>query len=98
MVQCKSKIFIENEVLSMITDAKWIRCTADIGTVSPDFRKKLVELLKEHKGKIPLTMYLHDPEKGWNIEFLARKFTVAVTDQLINDLHKMGIMYNVIKK
>ena len=66
--------------------------------LSPDFRKKLVELLKEHKGKIPLTMYLHDPEKGWNIEFLARKFTVAVTDQLINDLHKMGIMYNVIKK
>ena len=66
--------------------------------LSPDFRKKLVELLKEHKGKIPLTMYLHDPEKGWNIEFLARKFTVAVTDQLINDLHKMGIMYNVVKK
>jgi DNA polymerase-3 subunit alpha len=66
--------------------------------LSPDFRKKLVELLKEHKGKIPLTMYLYDPEKGWNIEFLARKFTVAVTDQLISDLHKMGIMYNVIKK
>ena len=66
--------------------------------LSPDFRKDLVNLLKNHKGNIPLNMYLHDPEKGWNIEFLARKYKVAVTDQLINDLHKMGIMYNVIKK
>ena len=66
--------------------------------LSPEFRKSLVALLKNHKGNIPLTMYLHDPEKGWNIEFLARKYKVAVTDQLISDLHKMGIMYNVIKK
>ena len=66
--------------------------------LSAEFREKLVNLLKEHKGTTPLSMFLFDPEKGWNIEFLSRKFQVAVTESFINQLHKMGIRYKVSKK
>ena len=66
--------------------------------LSQDFREKLVKMLKKNKGNIPLSMFLYDPEKGWNIEFLSRKFRVAVTAPFIEELQKMGIRYNVIKK
>ena len=66
--------------------------------LSPEFREKLVKVIKENKGTTPLSMFLFDPEKGWNIEFLSRKFRVAVTESFISQLHKMGIRFNVIKK
>ena len=66
--------------------------------LSPAFREKLVSLVKQNKGAVPLTMYLYDPEKGWNLEFLSHKFRVSITAQLINELHQMGIRYSVIKK
>ena len=66
--------------------------------LSPEFREKLVKMIKRNKGNVPLTMFLYDPEKGWNIEFLSRKFKVAVTAELIDELQKLGIRYNVIKK
>ena len=66
--------------------------------LSPEFRENLVKMIKKNKGNVPLTMYLYDPEKKWNIEFLSRKFRVAVTDQLIEDLRKLQIRYSVLKK
>ena len=66
--------------------------------LSPEFREKLVKLLKANKGNTPLTMFLTDPEKGWKIEFLSRKFTVAVTAPLLEELDKMQIKYNPLKK
>ncbi len=66
--------------------------------LSPQFRESLVKVIKANKGNVPLTMFLYDPEKKWNIEFLSRKFKVAVTADFISLLQKMGIKYNVIKK
>jgi hypothetical protein len=66
--------------------------------LSPAFRDKMVKTIRTNKGNIPLTMFLYDPEKKWNIEFLSRKFKVAVTAEFIDQLEKMGIKYNVIKK
>jgi len=66
--------------------------------LTPEFRTSLVQMVKKNKGTVPLYMYLHDPEKNWNIEFLSRKFKVAVTSQLISDLQKMRIPYKVIRK
>ena len=66
--------------------------------LSPDFREKLVKMIKRNKGNVPLSMFLYDPEKGWNIEFLSRKFRVAVTASFIEDLRALGITYNVVKK
>ena len=66
--------------------------------LSPEFREKLVKTIKRNKGNVPLTMFLYDPEKGWNIEFLSRKFSVAVTAPFIEELRTLGIKYNVLKK
>ena len=66
--------------------------------LSQEFREKLVKMLKDNKGNVPLSMFLYDPEKGWNIEFLSRKFRVAVTAPFIEEIQRMGIRYNVIKK
>ena len=43
-------------------------------------------------------MFLYDPEKKWNIEFLSRKFRVAVTAPFIEELDRMQISYSVLKK
>jgi DNA polymerase-3 subunit alpha len=66
--------------------------------LSQQFRDNMVKVIKANKGNVPLTMFLYDPEKKWNIEFLSRKFRVAVTADFITQLQKMGIKYNVIKK
>ena len=66
--------------------------------LTPEFRDRLVKMIKRNKGNVPLSMFLHDPEKGWNIEFLSRKFRVAVTAPFIEELNRLRIGYNVIKK
>ena len=66
--------------------------------LSPEFREKLVKILKRNKGNVPLTMFLYDPVKKWNIEFLSHKFRVQVTLPFIEELKEMGITYSVTKK
>ena len=66
--------------------------------LTPEFRDKLVTLIKKNKGTVPLSMFLYDPEKKWNIEFLSRKFRVAVTVPFIEELEKLRVRYTVIKK
>ena len=66
--------------------------------LSQEFRKKLVKLIQQNKGNVPLTMSLYDPVKKWNIDFLSRKFKVAVTAPLLEELDKMQIKYNPLKK
>ena len=87
-------------LLGNVTDTFIKGFTINISTpmLSPEFRVKLVKMIKANKGTIPLTMLLHDPEKGWNIEFLSRKFRVAVTAPFIEELTAMGIKYSVVKK
>ena len=65
--------------------------------LTPEFRDKLVKMIKSNKGSIPLTMSLYDPVKKWNIEFLSRKFRVAVTAPLIEELEQLRIGYTVLK-
>ena len=66
--------------------------------LTPEFRDRLVSLIKKNKGTVPLSMFLYDPEKKWNIEFLSRKFRVAVTVPFIEELEKLRVRYSVIKK
>jgi len=63
------------------------------------FREDLVKTVKKHKGSIPLTLYLYDPETRYRIQFISKKFQVAVTSGLIQDLRKIGIdKYTVERK
>ena len=62
------------------------------------FRRDLVKLLRENKGKTELGMYLYDPKTKYNVEFKSRKFQVAVTNDLIYGLRDLGISYTVNRK
>jgi DNA polymerase-3 subunit alpha len=66
--------------------------------LSPEFRDRLLKMIKSNKGSVPLTMSLYDPEKKWTIDFLSRKFKVAVTAPLIEELERLHIGYSVLKK
>ncbi len=66
--------------------------------LTPEFRDRLVTLIKKNKGNVPLSMFLYDPEKKWNIEFLSRKFRVGVTAAFIEELEKLHVRYTVLKK
>ena len=87
-------------LLGNVTDTyvKGFSINVTTSMLSPEFREKLVGLLKENKGNVPLTMFLYDPVKKWNIEFLSHKFKVQVTLPFIEELRSMGITYNVMKK
>ena len=87
-------------LLGNVTDTFLKGFSISISTpmLTPEFRENLVRLIKKNKGNIPLTMFLYDPEKKWNIEFLSRKFRVSVTATFVEDLNRMGIKYSVIKK
>ena len=66
--------------------------------LTPEFRDRLVSLIKKNKGNVPLSMFLYDPENKWNIEFLSRKFRVGVTAGFIEELEKLHVRYTVLKK
>ena len=63
------------------------------------FREDLVKVIKHHKGNIPLTLYLFDPQTRYRIQFISKKFQVAVTSEFIQDLQRIGIdRYEVLRK
>ena len=63
------------------------------------FRKDLVNVIKHHKGSIPLTLYLFDPGTRYRIQFYSKKFQVAVTSEFIRALQAIGIEhYEVLRK
>ena len=87
-------------LLGNVTDTfiKGFSISITTSMLTPVFREKLVKMIKSNKGNVPLTMFLYDPDKKWNIEFLSRKFKVAVTAPFIDELNSAGIKYSVLKK
>ena len=67
--------------------------------LTPQFRENLVKVVKKHRGSIPLTLYLFDPETHYRIQFVSKKFQLGVTSEFIQDLHRIGIdRYDVVRK
>ena len=87
-------------LLGNVTDTfvKGLSISITTSMLTTDFRERLVKLIKKNKGNVPLSLFLYDPEKKWNIEFLSHKFRVAVTADLINELESAGIKYSISKK
>jgi DNA polymerase-3 subunit alpha len=88
-------------LLGNLSDSILSGFSMDITTpmLSQEFRKKLVDVVKRHKGNIPLTLYLYDPQTRYRIQFYSKKFQVAVTSDFIRDLHAIGIdQYEVLRK
>ena len=63
-----------------------------------EFREKLVNVVKNNKGTIPLSMFLFDPQTKYKIEFMSRKFKVAVSNPFVNELKDLNIEYSAIRK
>ena len=63
-----------------------------------EFREKLVNVVKNNKGTIPLSMFLFDPQTKYKIEFMSRKFKVAVSNPFVNELKDLNIEYSAILK
>ena len=90
------KIMLLGNVTETYVKGFSIRITTPM--LNSDFRERLGKIIKKNKGTVPLTMYLYDPKTRYNIEFLSRKFQVAISAPFINDLKDMNIGYNVISK
>jgi DNA polymerase-3 subunit alpha len=80
-------------LLGNITDDILTGFSLDITTpqLNQEFRKDLVRVIKQHKGNIPLTIYLFDPQTRYRIQFYSKKFQIAVTSQFLQDLRKIGV-------
>ena len=59
--------------------------------LSQEFRTKLVGVIKNHKGNIPLSLHLYDPETQYRIPFYSKKYRVAVSTEFIRELQLIGI-------
>jgi DNA polymerase III subunit alpha len=66
----------------------------DSSQLNQEFRKSLVRLLKDAKGSIPLTINLSDAASGYKIDFRSKKFSVDITQELIDQLGRLCISYN----
>ena len=68
----------------------------DSAQLSPKFRKDLVSVLREFKGKTPLNINLTDRESGYNLDFHSKKFEVNVCSDFLDRLSSLGVASKVI--
>lgn len=66
--------------------------------ITPDLRHKLVHLVKEYSGKIPLSMIVFDPVTNYIVEFISRKYHITVSADFILQLNELGLKYRVSRK
>ena len=70
----------------------------DTSQINPDFRKQFRMLLKDNPGSTPLSVVIHDKSTGYNLDFHSKKYTVAVSGELIMQLKLLGLPCSVRKK
>ena len=66
--------------------------------ITPELRHKLVHLVKEYSGKIPLSMIVFDPVTNYIVEFISRKYHITVSADFILQLNELGLKYRVSRK
>lgn len=66
--------------------------------ITPDLRHRLVHLVKESKGNIPLSMIVFDPITNYIVEFISRKYHITVSADFILQLNELGLKYRVSRK
>ena len=66
--------------------------------ITPDLRHKLVHLVKESKGNIPLSMIVFDPITNYIVEFISRKYHITVSADFILKLNELGLKYRISRK
>lgn len=66
--------------------------------ITPELRHRLVHLVKESKGNIPLSMIVFDPVTNYIVEFISRKYHIMVSADFILQLNELGLKYRVSRK
>lgn len=66
--------------------------------ITPELRHRLVHLVKESKGNIPLSMIVFDPVTNYIVEFISRKYHITVSADFILQLNELGLKYRVSRK
>ena len=66
--------------------------------ITPELRHRLVHLVKEYSGKIPLSMIVFDPITNYIVEFISRKYHITVSADFILQLNELGLKYRVSRK
>lgn len=66
--------------------------------ITPELRHRLVHLVKEYSGKIPLSMIVFDPVTNYIVEFISRKYHITVSADFILQLNELGLKYRVSRK
>lgn len=66
--------------------------------ITPDLRHRLMHLVKEYSGKIPLSMIVFDPVTNYIVEFISRKYHITVSADFILQLNELGLKYRVSRK
>lgn len=83
-------------LLGNVSDERLKSMVLEIATdsITPQFRKGLVDVLRRHKGKTMLMLKLVDRETSYMVDFFSKKFSVAVSQGLLYELDDLGILYN----
>ena len=66
--------------------------------LNPDFRKKLVNVVRGSKGNVPLMMVIDDPGTNYKVEFISRKYKISISSDFLFELRNLGVDYKVLKK
>ena len=86
-------------LLGNISDSyvKALALNLDSESLSKEFRAALMKLLKANTGNVKLMINLYERASGYRIEMNSKKYRVAVCQDLLYGLDKLGISYSVIK-
>ena len=66
--------------------------------ITPELRHRLVHLVKEYSGNIPLSMIVFDPVTNYIVECISRKYHITVSADFILQLNELGLKYRVSRK
>ena len=66
-------------------------------TITPEFRKEFMKLLRQNKGRIPLSIVLFDPRNKCNVELSSKKFSVDPTQDFLAGIQRLGLEYSLQK-
>ena len=75
-----------------------VKISVNSASLTPAFRKKLQEILKEYKGGTPLRLLLIDDPNGYRIEFKVKKYGVEVSSAFRDSLEEIGVGCSLIRK
>ncbi|MBP5796149.1 MAG: DNA polymerase III subunit alpha, partial [Bacteroidales bacterium] len=81
--------------LGNLNESRIASLTISINTrlLNPDFRQKLVKLLKKFKGDIPLKVNCFDERTGYHLRMHSKTINVNVCEAFINEVQRLGMTY-----